>query len=134
TYRKGKKQTAIKVFTIADESYYLLIQKVPTLSGVNVDEDLRNLCDTFGTIEEFELVDYPQRESFTNVYLVKYERIIDAIRAKKRLDDYEFLGSILHVCYAPEHETIDDIRKKLTARKRYVGIKLSQCTNLLKNK
>lgn len=136
-YRNGRRQTAIKVFTIADESFYLLIHKVPALSGVNVGEDLRILCETFGTIEKFELVDYPQqqqqqKELFTNVYMVKYEKIIDAIRAKKRMDDYEFLGSLLHVCYAPEHETIADIRCKLNARKRYVGIKLAQCTNLLK--
>lgn len=138
-YRQGRKLTAIKVFTIADESRYILIQKVPKLSGVNVREDLREICEKFGKIEQFELVNYPdeeehRQESFENIYLIKYDRITDAIRAKKHLDDREFLGSILHVCYSPEHETTDDIQKKLSEHKRYVDIKLAQYKNLLKKK
>ena len=43
--------------------------------------------------------------------------------AKKKLDMRSFYGGILHVCYAPEYETIDDTREKLNERRRLVARK-----------
>ena len=37
--------------------------------------------------------------------------------AKRKLDDNSFLGGILHVCYAPEYETVQDTREKLQQRR-----------------
>lgn len=131
-YRKGKRETAVKVFTIADESIYLLIQNVPKLSNVNVDYELKSHCYRYGSMSRFELVDY-ETEAFFSVYLVKYETLVDSRRAKKHLDDYVFLGSSLHVCYAPEYETVEETMAKMNARQRYVNIKLAQMHNLLQS-
>lgn len=42
------------------------------------------------------------------------------------MDDYEFCGGKLHVCYAPEYETIDDTRAKLEDRRRAVARRIRQ--------
>lgn len=41
--------------------------------------------------------------------------------AKRNTDEKSFYGGILHVCYAPEYETVEDIRKKLHDRRSYVN-------------
>lgn len=41
--------------------------------------------------------------------------------AKRNTDEKSFYGGILHVCYAPEYETVEDIRKKLQDRRSYVN-------------
>lgn len=44
----------------------------------------------------------------------------DAQKAKRRLDDANFYGAVLHVTYAPEMETIEETRDKMIEReKRY---------------
>ncbi len=43
--------------------------------------------------------------------------------AKIKLDDYNFYGGLIHVCYAPEHETIEDVREKISERKFIVDLK-----------
>lgn len=130
-YRKGRKLTAVKAYSIADESNYLLIQNVPCLNGVNVEYELKLLCFKYGSLERFESVSVDNEEQFTQTFLVKFDLFTDAIKAKKRLDNYELLGSVLHVCYAPEFETIDDISRKIQSRHRYVQIKLAQFKNIL---
>lgn len=62
-------------------------------------------------------------EDFSKSYVVKYARFRDAIFAKKKLDEKEFFGGILHVCYAPELEEVKDTRMKLEGRRRYVESK-----------
>ena len=118
-YRRGRRETAVKVFTVSDESKYLLIQKVPDIK-LNINKELTRLCERFGVVERLVRVDYADCEPLTRVYLVKYLNFVNAVRAKKALDDYNFLGSILHVCYAPEMETIDETREKLNLRREYV--------------
>ena len=39
------------------------------------------------------------------------------------MDNYNFYGGILHVCYSPEHESLDDLRDKLNERKFIVDLK-----------
>ena len=46
--------------------------------------------------------------------------------AKKKLDDYSFFGGVLHLCYAPEYETIVDTREKLQERRRIIASKLKR--------
>ncbi|XP_052029144.1 RNA-binding protein 48 isoform X2 [Apodemus sylvaticus] len=41
--------------------------------------------------------------------------------AKKRMDEQSFFGGLLHVCYAPEFETVEETRKKLEERKAYIA-------------
>jgi len=43
--------------------------------------------------------------------------------AKKKLDNKSFFGGILHVCYAPEFETVDDTREKLQERRKAIARK-----------
>lgn len=37
------------------------------------------------------------------------------------MDEQSFFGGLLHVCYAPEFETIEETRKKLQERKSYIA-------------
>ena len=46
--------------------------------------------------------------------------------AKHMIDDKSFFGGILHVCYAPELETISETRHKLDQRRHEVLKRLSQ--------
>lgn len=36
------------------------------------------------------------------------------------MDEKSFYGGVLHVCYVPEYETVEDTRLKLQDRKRYI--------------
>lgn len=40
--------------------------------------------------------------------------------AKRHMDEKSFYGGVLHVCYVPEYETVEDTRLKLQDRRRYV--------------
>ena len=51
--------------------------------------------------------------------------------AKRKFDDWSFFGSILHVCYAPEFETVQETREKLRDRRRVVEAKTKQYSNLM---
>ena len=48
---------------------------------------------------------------------------ITARVAKKKLDNRSFFGGILHVCYAPEFETVDDTGEKLQERRKVIAKK-----------
>lgn len=37
------------------------------------------------------------------------------------MDEQSFFGGLLHVCYAPEFETVEETRKKLQERKAYIS-------------
>lgn len=41
--------------------------------------------------------------------------------AKRKMDEQSFFGGLLHVCYAPEFETVEETRKKLRERKSYIA-------------
>ncbi|KAM7384164.1 hypothetical protein PAMA_011488 [Pampus argenteus] len=40
--------------------------------------------------------------------------------AKRHMDEKSFYGGVLHVCYVPEYETVEDTRLKLQDRRRYI--------------
>ncbi|XP_015264174.1 PREDICTED: RNA-binding protein 48 [Gekko japonicus] len=122
-YREGRRPRAVKVYTINLESRYLLIQGVPALG---VMKELVELFALYGTIEEYNpLDDYPAEE-FTEVYLIKFQKIQSARVAKRKLDERSFFGSLLHVCYAPEFETVQETREKLQDRRKYIA-KVTNC-------
>ncbi|CAH8553012.1 unnamed protein product [Schistosoma intercalatum] len=110
-YRDGRRKTAVKVFTVADESCYLLIFGVPSL---DLEHPLKEKCKQYGNVQSVvKIIDYPDKETFTDVFVVKYDNLKAARYAKRLLDDSSFYGGSLHVCYAPEYETVAECRLKL---------------------
>ncbi|KAH9520315.1 RNA-binding protein 48 [Bulinus truncatus] len=123
-YRDGRHAKAVKVYTVNNESCYLLIQGVPSVGALN---ELQKLCESFGQVDQFNaLDDYPCCDQYTEVYLINYKKIQSARFAKRKLDDYSFFGGVLHVCYAPEYETVNETREKLQDRRRVIAAKLKQ--------
>lgn len=117
-YRNGRKLRAVKVFTIANESKFVVIQNVPSIIGAF--EQLEGELSRFGEIERHFRLDELQideEKRFYNAFVVQFQRIDAARRCKILLDDFNFLGSILHITYAPEFESNDDFREKLNERK-----------------
>ncbi|RWS28653.1 hypothetical protein B4U80_10489 [Leptotrombidium deliense] len=123
-YRKGRRLTAVKVYTINDESRYLLLQKVPS---IKLEDEITKLCRKYGPLEfAKKAVDYPDLQRFTDAFVVKYKYLQNAVYAKKRLDDLNFMGENLHVCYLPELETVDETKSKLQERESFVEMKLTK--------
>ncbi|KAM5157121.1 RNA-binding protein 48 isoform 1-T1 [Mantella aurantiaca] len=116
-YREGRKPRAVKVYTINLESRYLLVQGVP---AIGVMQELVQQFALYGAIEEYNVLDEYPAEEFTEVYLIKFQRLHSARIAKRKQDERSFFGGILHVCYAPEYESVQETREKLQERRRYV--------------
>ncbi|CAG10029.1 unnamed protein product [Tetraodon nigroviridis] len=116
-YREGRKAKAVKVYTINLESRYVMIQGVP---AIGVMSELIQLCALYGAVEEYRPLDEYPAEEFTEVYLVKFQKLTSARAAKRHMDEKSFYGGVLHVCYVPEYETVEDARLKLQDRRRYV--------------
>ncbi|XP_034748113.1 RNA-binding protein 48 [Etheostoma cragini] len=116
-YREGRKEKAVKVYTINLESCYLMVQGVP---AIGLMTELIQLCALYGAVEEYRPLDEYPAEEFTDVYLVKFQKLTSARAAKRRMDEKSFYGGVLHVCYVPEYETVEDTRLKLQDRRRYV--------------
>ncbi|KAK3587923.1 hypothetical protein CHS0354_014442 [Potamilus streckersoni] len=122
-YRQGRKTTAVKVYTVAQESQWLLIQGVP---HVGAQQELAKLFAQYGDIEQCRLLaDYPT-DNFCETYLIKFKKIQSARYAKKKLDDWSFFGGVLHVCYAPEYESVQETREKLQDRRKVIAAKTRQ--------
>ncbi|XP_022602936.1 RNA-binding protein 48 isoform X1 [Seriola dumerili] len=116
-YREGRKAKAVKVYTINLESRYLMVQGVP---AIGVMTELIQLCALYGVVEEYRPLDEYPAEDFTEVYLVKFQKLTSARAAKRHIDEKSFYGGVLHVCYVPEYETVEDTRLKLQDRRRYI--------------
>jgi RNA-binding protein 48 len=117
-YRNGRKLRAVKVFTIAQESKYLLVQRLPSIAGAL--EQLLGHVQQYGMIDQhFRMDDYPSDDDpqFFDTVLLRFVRLDQARRCKHFCDELNFLGSTLHICYAPECETLDDLREKLQLRR-----------------
>ncbi|KAM5255659.1 RNA-binding protein 48 [Ctenodactylus gundi] len=117
-YREGRRPRAVKVYTINLESRYLLIQGVPAVGAM---KELVERFALYGTIEEYHALDEYPAEDFTEVYLIKFMNLQNARIAKRKMDEQSFFGGLLHVCYAPEFETVEETRKKLHERKAYIA-------------
>ncbi|VDN97671.1 unnamed protein product [Rodentolepis nana] len=109
-YRNGKRNKAVKVFTIADESMYLLIFGVPSIDLSNL---LTEKIQQISPVQSIRKIDYPDPEAFTDTYLLKFATINFARNVKRRLDDTSFYGGILHIAYAPEYESVSECRNKM---------------------
>ena len=66
------------------------------------------------------LFEYPCEE-FTEVYWVKYRSIDAARAARRKMDGRPFFSNCLHVCYAPEFETMEETREKLEQRRQVIA-------------
>ncbi|KAI2652822.1 RNA-binding protein 48 [Labeo rohita] len=106
------------VYTINLESRFLLVQGVP---AIGVMTELVQLFALYGVIEEYRALDEYPAEQFTEVYLFKFQKLTSARVAKRHTDEKSFFGGQLHVCYAPEYETVEETRQKLQDRRRYVN-------------
>ncbi|XP_031552909.1 uncharacterized protein LOC116290067 [Actinia tenebrosa] len=123
SYRDPRWEKAVKVYTINMESKNILVQGVPSLG---VSKDLMDIFSSYGNIESFKKLDDYPTEEFTEVYLIKYARINNARYAKRKMDNKSFFGGVIHVCYAPEFETVDETREKLQERQRVVARKIKE--------
>ena len=68
-------------------------------------------------------------EEYCDVYWIKFSRIGSARIAKRKLDNRSFYGKSLHVCYAPESESVTDTREKLSQRRKVIAQKTQGNTN-----
>ncbi|KAK4879775.1 hypothetical protein RN001_007921 [Aquatica leii] len=127
-YRQGRKLTAVKVYTINSESQHLFIYGVPK---INLRNELKSVCAKYGRIRAFHVVTDYKTELFTECYHVQYERIQSARIAKKLIDNKAFYGGVLHVCYTPEYEQLDETRQKLQQRSKDVLSRLEQKNQFL---
>ncbi|XP_047962832.1 RNA-binding protein 48-like isoform X2 [Salvia hispanica] len=93
---KSKNETpAVRVYTVCDESRYLIVRNVPSLG---CGDELLKLFSTYGPVAEF---------------------------AKRKLDESVFLGNQIQVTYAPEYESLSDTKEKLEGRRKEVLARLN---------
>ena len=64
--------------------------------------------------------DYDTLEEYTEVYWIKYSKIVQAQEAKRKMDNFPFLGNLLEVSYAPQFESISDVTEKINERKKMI--------------
>lgn len=122
-YRQGKKLTAIKVYTVNDESQHLMVSGVPKL---NLSQELRNKFAAYGNIKNMSAADDYPNEPFQETYHVHYSRIQSARVAKRLLDGFNFYGGVLHIFYAPELETQFETRLKLIQRRKDIALRIKR--------
>ncbi|PIA29196.1 hypothetical protein AQUCO_06100002v1 [Aquilegia coerulea] len=119
---KKDEQPAVRVYTVCDESRYLIIKNVPALG---CGDDILKLFQSYGDIEECKPMDEEDCEPFTDVYWIKFLQVSNARFAKRKLDEYIFLGNKLQVSYAPHFESLSDTKEKLECRRREVLARLN---------
>ncbi|KAJ0229851.1 hypothetical protein HA466_0312780 [Hirschfeldia incana] len=102
-----------RVYTVCDESRYLVVRNVPALG---CGDDLVRLFSTYG--EESKPMDAEDCDEFTDVYWIKFCLIANSRFAKRKLDDSVFLGNRLQISYPPEFESLSDTKDKLETRRK----------------
>ncbi|KAI9111361.1 hypothetical protein K1719_017051 [Acacia pycnantha] len=113
---------AVRVYTVCEESKYLIVKNVPALG---CGDDLLKLFSTYGEVEECKPMDAEDCEPFTDVYWIKFRLFSNARFAKRKLDDLVFLGNQLQVSYAPHFESLLDTKDKLEGRRRELLARLN---------
>lgn len=93
---------------------------------INLRQELKQLCSKYGSVKMLFVENKYKTEIFTECYHVLYEKIQSARFAKRLIDTKSFYGGVLHVCYAPEYETIEEIREKLEQRRKDVAFRLKK--------
>ncbi|KAF3431242.1 hypothetical protein FNV43_RR25972 [Rhamnella rubrinervis] len=113
---------AVRVYTVCDESRYLVVSNIPALG---CGDELLKLFSSYGDVEECKPMDAEDCEAFTDVYWIKFRLVNNARFAKRKLDDYVFLGNRLKVSYAPYFESLTDTKEKLECRRNEVLARLN---------
>ncbi|XP_078431847.1 uncharacterized protein LOC144703537 [Wolffia australiana] len=112
---------AVRVYTVCDESRYLIVRNVPALG---CGQELEKLFSSFGEIEECKPMDAENAESFTDVFWIKFFKDTNARFAKRKLDEFVFYGNRLQISYAPQFESLSDTVEKLEGRRKEVLLRL----------
>ena len=85
--------SCLQVYTVSQESRYVLLQGVPALGVVN---DLIKLCALYGAVEEYRILhDYPT-EDFMQVIWVKYQKL----QAARWVISCYYLARVCMLCYS----------------------------------
>ncbi|KAL5762092.1 hypothetical protein ACOSP7_018356 [Xanthoceras sorbifolium] len=113
---------AVGVYTVCDESRYLIVRNVP---AVGCGDDLLRLFATYGDVEECKPMDAEDCEQFTDVYWIKFRLFSNARFAKRKLDEFVFFGNRLKVSYGPHFESLADTKDKLESRRKEVLARLN---------
>ncbi|XP_077210806.1 RNA-binding (RRM/RBD/RNP motifs) family protein isoform X2 [Tasmannia lanceolata] len=100
--RNKDEPPAVRVYTVCDESRYLIVRNVPALG---CGDELAKLCGSYGEIEECKPMDGEDCEPFTDVYWIKFLQVNNAR---------------LQVSYAPHFESLSDTKEKLEGRRKEV--------------
>ncbi|KAI4374387.1 hypothetical protein MLD38_012389 [Melastoma candidum] len=108
---------AVRVYTVCDESRYLIVRNVPALG---CGAELLKLFATYGDVEDCKPMDAEDCEPYTDVYWIKFRLFSNARFAKRKLDEFAFLGNRLQVSYAPQFESASDTKEKLETRRKEV--------------
>ncbi|KAI9484309.1 hypothetical protein BDB00DRAFT_154790 [Zychaea mexicana] len=115
-YRDSKTPRAVKVYSIAQESRYLVYENIPALGLV---DNLTARCQFFGSVQQHGMLDsHAASDEFHDVVWVAFATVMSARKAKRTMDDRPFFANVLRVSYAPEFETVEDFRNKLQERHR----------------
>ncbi|XP_024991075.1 RNA-binding protein 48 isoform X1 [Cynara cardunculus var. scolymus] len=120
--RNKDEAAAVRVYTVCDESKYLIVRNVPALG---CGDELRKLFGGYGEIDEFIPLDDEDCEPFTDVYWIKFHQVNNARFAKRKLDESVFIGNRLQVSYAPQYESLSDTKEKLEGRRLEVLARLN---------
>jgi hypothetical protein len=85
---------------------------------------IRLFCTRFG----FEINNFSwfsvELEPFTDCFHAEFAKSECARKCKKFLDAKSFYGGVLHISYAPELESVVDVREKLLKRRAEVDYRL----------
>ncbi|ETK79961.1 hypothetical protein F441_14491 [Phytophthora nicotianae CJ01A1] len=120
---------SVRVFTVANESRYVVVRNVPALGVI---EDLLKRLSLYGKVCEYRLLDHADdREAalqfedasnddseFTDTVWVQYETVNNARHAKARGVQKPFYGNKLQMSYAPQFESREDTGDKLAQRRQ----------------
>ncbi|KAJ3672646.1 hypothetical protein LUZ60_007367 [Juncus effusus] len=107
----------VRVYTICDESKYLIVRNVPSLG---CGDELKRLFESYGPVEECKPMDGEDCEPYTDVFFIKFFHVSNARFAKRKLDESVFIGNKLAVKYATQFETHFDTMEKLEVRRKEV--------------
>lgn len=116
--QQSDKDRPILIYTILQESYYLILEQVP---AYHLENELLRQCSMLGQVlEHSRLHDHPASTNLTHVFLFKFDTIASARKVKRKMDDSVFYGGQIRVYYAPNRESIQDTRRKLNERQAAV--------------
>lgn len=108
---------------MSSESAHLLVFGVPALG---LRDEVKKLCQRYGDVAAIAPSPHEDDELFTDTFHVQYTRIVSARYGKHHMDNRNFYGGLLHVCYAPEFETVAETREKLAQRRRDIAKRIKQ--------